>query len=231
MKIIAEIGSNHCGDFETGKELIDELKDLGVTHIKMQLWKADDLYKGTDIYETAKRLELSYELAEKFFNYSKSIGVELFFSVFYVDAVYFCERIGVKYYKIAARSINDTELIDKIFDTGKPVFVSFSQKYGDPINDYNRYSSKFVDMYPLYTISEYPAKLKDFRPGILKFMCEHRGGYSNHCLEYTTAFYNLVYGGDWLEVHVMLDNQDDSPDKVCSWTISKLKSFLEDIKC
>ena len=123
-EIICDIGSNHMGKIEIGKKLIDECNKNGCSAIKMQLWNADDLYKNTPIYETTKKLELDFDKAKILFEYAKKKNIDLFFSVFYPEAVDFCETLGVKYYKIAARSINDYKLLEYVADTDKPIFIN-----------------------------------------------------------------------------------------------------------
>jgi N,N'-diacetyllegionaminate synthase len=49
--VIAEAGSNHNGDIDTAKELIDVAADAGADAVKFQVFDADTLYvenSGTD---------------------------------------------------------------------------------------------------------------------------------------------------------------------------------------
>lgn len=222
MEIIAEIGSNHCGDFEIGKRLIDELYDSGITLIKMQLWKAEDLYKGAD-YDKAKPFELSFELAEKFFKYCKEMCIDLFFSVFYEDAVDFCERIDVRHYKIAARTVENTKLVKKVLETGKPTYISFSSLYGDPIKSYNSIRELGYEFTPMYTVSKYPSHIMDVNFKHFSYFANRNGGFSNHDITSSSVFYADLHKMKVAEIHMMLDDQPDSPDTVCSWKISELR--------
>ena len=224
MEIIAEIGSNHCGDFEIGKKLIDELYATGVTLIKMQLWRTEDLYLDTD-YEKTKPFELSFELAEKFFNYCKGLGIDLFFSVFYEDAVDFCERIDVRYYKIAARTVENRKLVKKVLETGKPTYISFSSLYGDPIKEHNSIKGMGHDFIPMYTVSKYPSNIMNINFRHLSYFANQNGGFSNHDLTPTSVFYADLHKMKIIEIHMMLDDQPESPDIVCSWKISKLQEY------
>ena len=226
-KIICEIGSNHIGHIEIGKKLINECKNIGCSAVKLQLWKADDLYKDTSIYELTKKLELNFDMAKSLFEYAKKINVDLFFSVFYPEAVDFCERIGVKYYKIAARSINDYKLLKYVADTNKPIFVSFSNEYK---YDINRLINIFKgnQIIQMYTVSKYPPKSNDFDFDFLNRIIFGNGGYSNHYRDLYTCQLAIFLGALWIEAHVMLKNEcRTSPDNVCSLTVEQLKELID----
>jgi len=236
-KIIVELGSNHMNSIDIGKDLLDTCKVLGCTMVKMQLWKADDLYKDTPIYEQTKKLELGYDLAKYFFDYAKSIGVDLFFSVFNQEAVDFCEKIGVKYYKIAARSTNDYDLVKKIARTNKKTFVSFSKKHNNinfDIHIIERIFSEcstLLNMIPLYSISEYPPKPEEFDILMLQdIIDDNNGGYSNHYLSIYPCIIASSLGASYIEIHVMSKLFPESPDKVCSWDFEKLDKFIKIMK-
>jgi len=221
-KIIGEIGLNHMNDFETGKKLIDLCIETGCSLAKLQLWKADDLFKGKDTYEQNKKFELSNSLATKFFDYGKENGMDIFFSVFYPEAVDFCEELGVKYYKLSnAFSINK-EMVKKCLNTKKPVIISFSDYY--PI-DYRLVSNKQV--IPLYVVPVYPPKYSDFNIGRLKKIIDAGGGYSNHYTDLFFPMLSVYLGASWIEAHIKLDNEisKGSPDDVCSLTADQLREF------
>jgi len=219
-KIIAELGSNYMGDIKIGKKLIDACKgqcDL----IKLQLWKAEDLYKNTDIYEITKKLELSFDMAKQLFDYAKKQGIDLFFSVFYPEAVDFCEEIGVKYYKVASRSTSDYRLLKKIAQTNKHVFVSYSKQHAC---DKEKIEQIFSNnkLTTLYCISLYPPSFDDFSYFEL---IKATGGYSNHYKDLYASQFSMFINVQWIELHVMLEQHQDSPDAVCSITEKQLKEL------
>lgn len=226
-KFVGEIGSNHMRKFQIGKKLIDACKENGCSLIKMQLWKADDLYKGSPIYEQTKKLELNFDLAERFFKYAKDQGIDLFFSVFYPEAVDFCEEIGVKYYKIAAGSLQDYRLLEYVGSTDKPMFISFSNEHK---YDEKRLAKIFKgnQVIQLYTVSKYPAKPEDFDCSFLEEIIFRNGGYSNHYTDLHACQLAICLGAFWIELHVMLEKEcKKSPDCICSLTIDQLKELIE----
>jgi len=121
---VAEIGSNWEGDVKKAYQLIKECKEAGADAVKFQMWRAKDLYDGK-----YKKYELTIPKAVKIKHYANEIGIELFCSVFYPEAVKALETMGVQRYKIASRTCtrNDSHwpaTIMAVMDTGKPVIVS-----------------------------------------------------------------------------------------------------------
>ena len=88
--IVAEIGQNWCGDHLLGLKLIDEAKWGGADLAKFQLYDSEKLYGEH------QSTELTREMATAFFQYGQLQGIEVFFSVFDVERVKWCEEMGVK---------------------------------------------------------------------------------------------------------------------------------------
>ena len=219
-EIIGEIGSNHMGKYAIGKQLIDMCIDNNIKYIKLQLWKADDLYKDTPIYETAEKLELKYDLATKLYNYAIDNKLELFFSVFNTEAIDFCEELGVKYYKIAFRTNEDYRILEKVSATNKPTFISFKDNF-IPKETRLLFGDNLI---PFYTIPKYPPHEQDFLLDNLRDM----KGYSNHFKNLYIPKKAIDYGIEWLEIHVMKESLNkNSPDYVCSLDKHQLKELCD----
>ena len=48
INIIAEIGSNWEGDIKLAKLHIKKSKESGATHVKFQMWRAEDIFERSD---------------------------------------------------------------------------------------------------------------------------------------------------------------------------------------
>ena len=100
MFFVAEIGSNWEVKMLKATELIWACKKAGADAVKFQMWRAEDLYDGK-----YKEYELTFEKAEILKEYADAIEIEFFCSVFYPEAVEFLEKLGVKRYKLASRTV------------------------------------------------------------------------------------------------------------------------------
>ncbi len=184
--IIAEIGQNHCGEMWLAKSLITEAMLEEADLVKFQLYDHNMLYKD---HPEISDVALSFSQAKMLFDYGEKIGIEVFFSVFDVERVKWCEEIGVKRYKIAKNLGDETVLA--IIDTGKLVISS------------RELSPTMFDEYKqLYCVSKYPTLLSDlhfdFDNGFI--------GFSDHTIGLDAAKIALARGASIIEKHFAVDH-------------------------
>lgn len=212
--IIAEIGQNHMGDMNLAKLLIREAGDNGADLVKFQLYNHNILYKDRpDVPDVA----LSFEQAKMLFDYGEEVGIEVFFSVFDVEKVQWCEEIGVKKYKLAARTIYDKDLQYEVGKTGKPVILSYHCTEHIPTMNIENH---------LYCISDYPTKLESI--DFLMMESEY-DGFSDHTVGFDAAKLALARGAKIIEKHFCIDH-DTGIDAEWSMTpdeLHELKGFEE----
>lgn len=212
MFFVAEIGSNWEGDVKTACHLIHECKEAGANAVKFQMWRAEDLYDGK-----YKEFELTFDKAKEIKTYCDMIDIEFFCSVFYPEAVEFLEKLGVKRYKLAFRTMvyNDPfrlDIIHAVEKTGKPIIYSGGSLGLHP------------DFYRLYCVPEYPTNPDDIEWDKIVY-CD---GFSDHTLGIETALrYAKTYPNKILEKHVKLSDQDtQSPDAHFSITTQELAQLI-----
>jgi len=201
MTICAEIGQNHCGDIELAKHLIWKAQDNGAALVKFQL------YDSVKLYGEPGHNELSKEQAFELFNYGKKLGIEVFFSVFDVERVAWCEEIGVYSYKLAFSQRNNHDLIEAIRATGKPLLISG------------------VD---LYCVPKYPAFIEDLHFDNVDFKVIQ--GYSDHTVGLDAAKIAIARGAQIIEKHFCFDHSTgiDAPWSMTPAELAELKRF-EDV--
>ena len=90
--IIAEIGVNHNGNFDTAKKLIKIAKEIGADYAKFQMYEPDEM-----IIETAKKAEYQN------LSFGKSISQKDMLRKFYLSELKliklhkYCKKIGIKF--------------------------------------------------------------------------------------------------------------------------------------
>jgi len=204
--IIAEIGQNWCADMALGKELIVLAKENGADLAKFQL------YDSKELYGEYQNTELTKAQAFELFNYGKDIGIEVFFSVFDVERVKWCEGMGDKRYKIACK-MRDEDVINAVVRAGKEIIISANHPHciGDP---------KIKGAW-LFCVSEYPAQLKympDFEEDPL-FV-----GFSDHTLNLTASKVAISRGAKIIERHFAIDHKT-GVDALWSMTPDELREL------
>jgi sialic acid synthase SpsE len=177
--LIAEIGQNHQGNMTLATHLIDEAKKNGAGLCKFQL------YDSTVLYGHKQDTELSKQQAVDLFQYGKEIDFEVFFSVFDIERVKWCEEMGVTRYKVAYSQRNNTELIDCLVETGKPIWVS-------GVN--------------FYCIPKYPTELNDLHFNNVDFINQWHG-YSDHTIGLHAAKIAIARGCPVVEKHFAIDHK------------------------
>jgi len=204
MTIIAEIGQNHMGDMALAKQLIVLAKQCGADLAKLQLYDTEALYPpDSPTKAQAKAAELSFYQALMLFEYGARVGIEVFFSVFDVERVKWCEEIGVNRYKIAARSISDRAIFSALKDVGKPVIASLP--YGRCEEDDLKWICRPVLWTYLYCVPEYPAK-PSMLEGLKFGKRESYQGFSDHTIGLDTAKIVLARGAEIIEKHFAVDH-------------------------
>lgn len=189
--IICEVGQNHCGRMELARRLIQEAKKCGGDLVKFQLYDHKVLYKD---HPEIPDVALTREQAFMLFEHGKKRGIDVFFSVFDVERVKWCEEMGVKWYKIAYSQRHNQDLLYALpYD--KPIIISYgNESHCIPLS--------------LYCIPKYPANPSDYR---LSEAFTMRGlmfeGFSDHTIGLDAAKIALARGAKIIEKHFALTHE------------------------
>ena len=161
MQVIAELGINACGNTSVCKRQIDEAKLAGADWVKFQIYITDKLYEGNEsapYYWDSKRGEFAYEQLLELTAYCEN-KIKWFASVFCKETIEIAENLKCPMYKIASRSVPDTDLLLEIKKLDKPVILSTGAWDKDVVD-------KAVDILDtniagiLYCVPEYPTDLR-----------------------------------------------------------------------
>ena len=229
MEIIAEIGQNHNGDINLALKLIKEAADNGADVAKFQLYDAKKLFikKNNPWYEYNCKTELTRDDVKLLFNACKKNNIEFMASVFDTSRIEWLEELKIKRYKIASRSIYDTELISALIKTDKPLIASLGWWKESHLPSIKNNST--VDF--LYCISEYPTALEKIN--FKKISFDKYSGFSDHTIGNDASMIALSRGAKIIERHFTLDRQMYGPDHECSMTpneLSELNKFRLNLK-
>ncbi|MAV59332.1 MAG: hypothetical protein CMG07_05215 [Candidatus Marinimicrobia bacterium] len=227
MNIIAEIGQNHNGDMALAKELVILAKKNGADVAKFQLFDAKSLFSKKDNpwYEYNLKTELSYDQIKMLKDFCDSQKIEFMASVFDEERIGWLEELEVERYKIASRSIFDTDLIDAVLKTNKPTIISLGLWDKDDL-------PKFIGNIEgyLYCISKYPTKLDELNLSKVSF--EKYIGFSDHTVGINASCCAIARGAKIIEKHFTIDKGMYGPDHGSSITpveLAQLRKFSDDI--
>jgi sialic acid synthase SpsE len=223
MEIIAEIGQNHNGDLSTAIEMIYIAKECGADVAKFQLYDAVKLFPtmGNPWFEYNCKTEIKKDQLCKLFEECNKANIEFMASVFDNERIKWLEELGVKRYKIASRSIEDSELINALCLTGKPLIVSLGYWFE---KEFPVFPAKAKIDY-LYCISKYPTPLEDVLLSKVDF--SKYSGFSDHTLGISASMAALARGARIVEKHFTLNKNSLGPDHSCSMNPAELTALAQ----
>ncbi len=219
--LVAEIGQNHLGRMDLARQMIDLSKENGAGMAKFQLFSAKKIFPtDSPVYQEAIDTEVTFDQAKMLFEYGLQTGIEVFFSVFDIERVQWCEDIGVKTYKLACRSSDDLELVRAVERTGKHVIQSVPYK--------GMFQGKHKECFALprakllFCVAEYPAKI-EWMPD---FNNSYYVGFSDHTLGIEAAKLAIKNGAQIVEKHFAIDHEKGM-DARWSMNASELKELSQ----
>jgi len=216
--LIAEIGSNHDGDFDTALRLMDVASKAEADAVKFQSFLADHLVKSdSSDYDLLKRIELKREWYPRLKAEAEARGLVFFSTATNDITLGWMEEIGVELYKIASPNLTHLPLIRKAASFGKPVIMSTGMagllEIDEAVRTFTAAGNQQLAL--LYCVSEYPANPKNVNLGFIAQLAglyPYPVGYSDHTLDIGTAIAAVALGARVIEKHLTLDRTSTGPD-------------------
>lgn len=226
--VIAEAGSNHNGDLEIAKELIDVAADSGVDAVKFQTFRAEDLYvknsgeveyldDDRSIYDIIESMEMPYEWIPELYEYCRERDI-------YFMSTPFDERSAqelaeyVPAWKVASYTSSHHPFLRHLAGTDKPIIMSTGahnlEEVTESVEVLQEAGAEELSL--LQCVAAYPTPLSEINVRVVKTLREKfevPAGLSDHTLDPVTAPSAAVaLGACVVEKHFTLDKTMDGPD-------------------
>ncbi|MCB2310029.1 N-acetylneuraminate synthase family protein [Clostridium tagluense] len=244
--VIAEAGSNHDGDLEQAKKLIDIAVDCGADAVKFQIFKAEKLYHKNvgmiqvpggkiDFFDFLKKMEMPIYWVAELKEYCKERDIELLFSIFDIQSVDIIKKFDINAIKIASPELNYIQLFEECAKLNKPIIFSTGiSKLGDieqAIETIEKYHSNYAI---LHCITSYPASYEQCNLNIIKTLAkcfEHPVGLSDHTMDfkYVPAL-AVAIGASIIEKHFTISRELNGPDHKFALEPNELKIMIKEIR-
>jgi len=229
VKVIAEIGINHNGSIEECKKMIILAKDANCDYVKIQKRNPDvcvpekqkRVIKQTPwgemtYLEYKHKIEFTEEQIVELCEFSKTVGVSFFASVWDLDSV----RVMSKYtniVKLGSPVINDIELLKATRDAFDFVIMSTGMSTEEEIETAINACKPDVIM---HTNSTYPCPYEDLNLRYIEHLKnKYLGreiGYSGHEYGLVTTYAAVALGATWIERHITMDRNAWGSDQKAS---------------
>ena len=247
VTIIVEIGTNHMGDVNVAKQIIDIAVDSGANIVKLQRKNVEKIYtkKFLDSYlespwgTTQREMRLHREFSDKQFkeiaNYCKKKKIPWFVSCWDVESQIHMRKFKTKYNKVASAMIIHKDLLEEIAKERKYTFISTGMSEMKDIENavkiFKKHKCPFELMHcnSAYPIADDEANLKLIPILKKKFKC--KVGYSGHEIGATNVSVPAVMmGASSIERHVTVSRTNYGYDQAASLEKEGLRKLVRDIR-
>lgn len=228
--IIAEIGSNHNGDMDLCRHMIDAAKEAGADAVKFQSFTDKSLISKAEYarrmdygdseadkkrhFGTLKEMVDAYwlrpEQHEEMAEYCRGIGIEFLSTPFSFGETDMLDALNVPFFKVASMDVNHPELLKHIAGKNKPVILSTGMaSLGDieaAVETLEQNGAGEITI--LHCTSVYPPEieylnLRNIQMLVETFECPT--GYSDHTIGTDVPLIALSLGARVIEKHFTTD--------------------------
>jgi N-acetylneuraminate synthase/N,N'-diacetyllegionaminate synthase len=248
--IIAEAGINHNGRIDLAKKLIDVAADSGADAVKFQMFKTEKLFskntardkhyktendKDVSLFSEIKSIELTNEMCEELFNYSREKEIIFFASAFDAESVDFLNDLGVEAFKIASCDITNFPLLKKLAKTGKPLILSTGMSTLEEVKEAFSFLKEngTDEIALLHCLAEYPTTVEESNLKAIKTLEREFDvpvGFSDHSNGTLVPAIAVAAGAKIIEKHFTLDKNMRGFDHKASANPEELTQIVREIR-
>ena len=244
---IAEIGTNHMGDVDIAKKIIDVAVASGCDAIKFQKKNVEKIYTknfldsslespwGTTQREMRLHREFSDKQIRKIANHCKKQKIPWFVSCWDVDSQLMMRKFRTKYNKVASAMIIHEDLLETIAEEKKHTFIATGMSALKDISKAVKiFRKKDCPFELMHCHSAYPMPLEEANLRLIpflkrKFKCKvgysgHEPGSTNVCIP------AIMLGASTIERHATLDRTWYGHDQAASLEPPGLIRLVRDIR-
>ena len=243
--VIAEIGNNHNGSFDSAIHMIDLAVQMGADCAKFQMRHLCQVYRkrslskngedlGTEyLLDLLQRFELTLAQHRALAEHCARKGILYMCTPWDHSSVDELERFGVLAYKVASADLTNLPLLKRLCATNKPLILSTGMSDRNEVQTtvefLRRNKAEFV---LLHCNSTYPAPLHDIQ---LRWMGSLRAihplvGYSGHERGTAVSLAAVALGACVIERHFTMDRNMEGPDHAASLEFQEFKRLIEGIR-
>lgn len=244
--VIAEIGSNHNGDMELCRRLVDAARDAGADAVKLQSWTRESLIssaeyarntryaaerKAPTLEDAVRQYQMTPDRIEEIVRYCEDRGVVCFSSCFARSEVDALEALSAPAYKIASMDVNHLPLLEHVGRTGKPVLLSTGMA---TLGEVERALGTLRDagavaVVLLHCVSLYPCPPEAVHLSMIETWrraFDVPVGYSDHTLGSAVSVAAAALGACVIEKHFTLDTSMEGWDHALSADPDELRAIV-----
>lgn len=247
---IAEIASNHDGDLNRAKKLIDLAKESGADAVKFQHFKTEKIvsregFAGLQagfqakwdkpVCEVYKAAEFPREFTKELKEYAEKNGLDFLSSPYDFEAVEELEQLNVPAHKIGSGDITWLEMVKYIAHKRKPVLLgvgaSTMEEVAEAVTTIKSAGNEKIVL--LQCVTNYPTTFEGANVKAMQMLREKFGtlvGYSDHTPGFVVPMTSVALGGCMIEKHFTDDKTRKGPDHPFSMDPKEFKEMVDNIR-
>lgn len=246
--ICAEIGGNHNADLDLAKAQIGLAQASGADAVKFQkrtpekcvpfhMWteRKQTPWGEMSYLEYRHRLEFDLRQYQELHYHCLSLGIAWFASVWDAESVAFMEPLNPIAYKIPSPCLTDTELLEAVRETGKPVILSTGMSTIEEIKQATILLRSNWDDHLIicHCTSTYPCPPDEINLNVLQEMqlgWDGSIGYSGHEEGIYPSIAAAALGACYIERHFTDDKAQWGSDQRCSLEPQEFAEMVKGIR-
>lgn len=244
--VIAEIGQAHDGSLGAAHAYIDAVAKTGADVVKFQThiasaestkeepWRVRFSEQDSSRFDYWKRMEFSKEQWHSLAEHAKMKGLHFLSSPFSAQAVDMLGNLSMPFWKVASGEMYNPELLNAIWETGKPVVYSSGMSgYEDLDRIVEQTRKREIPFAICQCSSAYPAPAEAWGLGLIQLLRSRYGcpiGLSDHSGAIYASLAAVALGANLVEVHVTFSKECFGPDVSSSVTMDELGKIVEGVR-
>ena len=240
-KIIAEVGINHNGDFDSALEHCNLAIESGADFIKFHLAYAKNMinieskrvawsdkhHKNDDpIDKFVARMELIREEYMELKRVIDDSGAKLMMSVYDMEAAEDALSMGIGHIKLASCDFTKVKMIEYLSNHVEHLYLATGMVTEDELNQAKKYinNNKTTVM---HCVSRYPTPYTDLNLSFIDTLRSYgwRVGYSDHTKGIGSCILSLQYNPEIIEKHFVISDSHQCPDLAVSCTPREMEEL------
>ena len=245
--VIAELGTNHMGNIEIAKKIIDVAVDAGCNSVKLQKKNVEKIYTKKFLDSlldspwgiTQREMRLHREFSDNEFKkidvYCKKKKIPWFVSCWDVESQKQMRKFKTKYNKIASAMLVHDKLLETVAQEKKHTFISTGMSTLNDIEKAVKIFRKHKCSFELmHCHSAYPMPPEEANLKLIPFLAKKfhcKVGYSGHEVAATNiSVPAILLGATSIERHVTIDRTAFGHDQAASLEPKGLIQLVRDIR-
>jgi len=233
--VIAEIGVNHEGSFETCAEMVREAAKAGAHSVKLQTIDADENYvRGTESHDLFSKCALTNDETKRIFDLARELGVEPFTTAGDFKTLEFVESLDPCAHKISSGLLTSIPIVEKVSSYKRTVLASTGMASQENVDEVVGIFNNDKTPYGIFQCtSMYPVENSSLNLNYIRTLEEKYQtpiGFSDHSLGVEAAGYAVAAGAMYIEKHFSLDTKRASFDHGISLDPKGLKELCDHVK-